>query len=182
VFFSKRHRGHRPFDRIPFDASISTLLDWEVELGVVLGPGGKNITPEDAMNHVWGYTAVNDLSWRDVQRRHGGQWLREESRRHLPDGPGARDRRQPRPLGPPTELSGERVTKQESRTRFLYFPLPRLIQELSLGMTLEAGDILSTGTPAGVGFARTPPEYLRPGDVLETEIEGIGVMRNIIGD
>lgn len=73
------------------------------------------------------------------------------------------------------------VTKQDSSTRYLYFKIPCLIQELSLGMTLEAGDILSTGTPEGVGFARTPPAFLKPGDLLETEIEGIGVMRNPIG-
>ena len=73
------------------------------------------------------------------------------------------------------------VIKQDSNTKFLYFKLPRLIQDLSLGMTLEAGDILSTGTPEGVGFARNPPEFLKPGDLLETEIEGIGTMRNPIG-
>ena len=73
------------------------------------------------------------------------------------------------------------VTKQDSSTQFLYYKLPRLIAELSLGMTLEAGDIISTGTPEGVGFARTPPEFMKPGDLLETEIEGIGVMRNPIG-
>ena len=73
------------------------------------------------------------------------------------------------------------VTKQDSNTKFLYFKLPRLIAELSAGMTLEAGDVISTGTPEGVGFARTPPEFMKPGDLLETEIEGIGVMRNSIG-
>jgi 2-keto-4-pentenoate hydratase/2-oxohepta-3-ene-1,7-dioic acid hydratase in catechol pathway len=73
------------------------------------------------------------------------------------------------------------VTKQDSNTKFLYFKLPRLLHDLSLGMTLEAGDILSTGTPEGVGYARNPPEFLKPGDLLETEVEGIGVMRNPIG-
>jgi len=73
------------------------------------------------------------------------------------------------------------VVKQDSNTRHLYFKIPRLIAELSLGMTLEAGDIISTGTPEGVGFARTPPEFMKPGDLLETEIEGIGIMRNPIG-
>ena len=73
------------------------------------------------------------------------------------------------------------VTKQDSSTKFLYFKLPRLIAELSAGMTIEPGDIISTGTPEGVGFARTPPEFMQPGDLLETEIEGIGVMRNPVG-
>ena len=73
------------------------------------------------------------------------------------------------------------VTKQDSNTKFLYFKLPRLIGDLSAGMTLEAGDVISTGTPEGVGFARTPPEFMKPGDLLETEIEGIGTLRNPIG-
>lgn len=184
VFFSKATTTVTgPFDCIPFDASISTSLDWEVELGVVIGPGGKNIRPEDAMGHVWGYTAINDLSWRDLQRRHGGQWLKGKSLDGTcPMGPVlvSADSLDPGSLRVACRVNG--VTKQDSSTRFLHFTLPRLVQELSLGMTLEAGDIISTGTPAGVGFARTPPEFLKPGDILETEIEGIGVMRNRIGE
>lgn len=184
VFFSKATTTVTgPFDCIPFDASISTSLDWEVELGVVIGPGGKNIRPEDAMGHVWGYTAINDLSWRDLQRRHGGQWLKGKSLDGTcPMGPVlvSADGLDPGSLRVACRVNG--VTKQDSSTRFLHFTLPRLLQELSLGMTLEAGDIISTGTPAGVGFARTPPEFLKPGDILETEIEGIGVMRNRIGE
>ena len=135
------------------------------------------------MGHVWGYTAINDLSWRDLQRRHGGQWLKGKSLDGTcPMGPvlvtaGSLD---PGNLRVACRVNG--VTKQDSNTRFLHFTLPRLVQELSLGMTLEAGDIISTGTPSGVGFARTPPEFLKPGDILETEIEGIGVMRNPIGE
>jgi len=183
VFFSKATTAVTgPFDRIPFAASISTSLDWEVELAVVIGPGGKNIAPENAMGHIWGYTAINDLSWRDLQRRHGGQWHKGKSLDGTcPMGPVlvTADSLDPANLRVSCRVNG--VTKQDSHTRFLYFTLPRLIQELSLGMTLEAGDILSTGTPAGVGFARTPPEFLKPGDILETQIEGIGTMRNPIG-
>jgi len=73
------------------------------------------------------------------------------------------------------------ATKQDSRTKYMYFKVPRIIAELSAGMTLEAGDIISTGTPAGVGYARTPPEFLKPGDLLETEVEGLGTLRNTIG-
>lgn len=184
VFFSKAATAVTgPFDRIPFDASISIFLDWEVELGVVIGPGGKNIRPEAAMGHVWGYTAINDLSWRDLQRRHGGQWLKGKSLDGTcPMGPVlvTADSIDPGNLRVTCRVNG--VTKQDSNTAFLHFTLPRLVQELSLGMTLEAGDIISTGTPSGVGFARTPPEFLKPGDVLETEIEGIGVMRNPVGE
>ncbi len=183
VFFSKASTAvNGPFDNVPFDAAVSTSLDWEVELGLVIGPGGKNIPEPDAMRHIWGYTVVNDVSWRDLQRRHGGQWHKGKSL----DGTC--------PMGPWIVTAGELdpdnlrvtcrvngVTKQDSNTKFLYFKLPRLIAELSAGMTLEAGDIISTGTPEGVGFARTPPEFMKPGDLLETEIEGIGVLRNPIG-
>ncbi len=183
VFFSKATTAvNGPFDAVPFDESISTSLDWEVELGVIIGRGGKNIAEADAMSHIFGYTVINDVSWRDLQRRHGGQWHKGKSL----DGTC--------PMGPCIVPAGEidptnlRVTcrvngvvKQDSNTRHMYFKIPRLIAELSLGMTLEPGDIISTGTPEGVGFARTPPEFMKPGDLLETEIEGIGTLRNTIG-
>jgi len=183
VFFSKAVTAVTgPFDNVPFDASISTSLDWEVELGLVLGTGGKNISEADAMKHVFGYTVINDVSWRDLQRRHGGQWHKGKSLDGTcPMGPWivTADAIDPNDLRVTCRVNG--VTKQDSSTRFLYFKLPRLVAELSLGMTIEPGDIISTGTPEGVGFARTPPEFMKPGDLLETEIEGIGVMRNPIG-
>jgi 2-keto-4-pentenoate hydratase/2-oxohepta-3-ene-1,7-dioic acid hydratase in catechol pathway len=180
VFFSKAVTAViGPFDPIPFDAHVSTKLDWEVELGVIIGHAGKNIAEADAMDHVFGYTVINDVSARDLQRRHGGQWLKGKSLDGTcPMGPCivTRDELDGRNLRVATRVNG--VTKQDSRTIHMYFSLPRLIAELSLGMTLEPGDVLSTGTPQGVGFARTPPEFLTPGDVLETEIEGIGLLRN----
>jgi 2-keto-4-pentenoate hydratase/2-oxohepta-3-ene-1,7-dioic acid hydratase in catechol pathway len=183
VFFSKATTAvNGPYDPIPFDASISTSLDWEVELGVIIGKGGKNIAEADAMGHIFGYTVVNDVSWRDLQRRHGGQWHKGKSLDGTcPMGPCivTADALDPANLRVTCRVNG--VAKQDSYTRFLYFKIPRLIAELSLGMTLEPGDIISTGTPEGVGFARTPPEFMKPGDLLETEIEGIGVMRNTIG-
>ena len=183
VFFSKAVTAVTgPFDPVPFDARISTSLDWEVELGVVIGTGGKDISEGDAMRHVFGYTVVNDVSWRDLQRRHGGQWHKGKSLDGTcPMGPWivTADSLEPNHLRVSCRVNG--VTKQDSNTKFLYFKLPRLIADLSLGMTLEPGDIVSTGTPEGVGFARTPPEFMQPGDLLETEIEGIGVMRNPIG-
>ena len=183
VFFSKTPTTvNGPYDNVPYDAAISTALDWEVELGVIIGPGGKNIAEADAMRHVWGYTVINDVSWRDLQRRHGGQWHKGKSL----DGTC--------PMGPcivtADSLACDRlrvtcrvngVVKQDSNTRHMYFKVPRLVCDLSAGMTLEPGDIISTGTPEGVGYARTPPEFLRPGDLLETEVEGIGVLRNPIG-
>ena len=183
VFFSKAPTAvNGPYDVIPFDASISTQLDWEVELGVIIGKGGKNISEADAMEHVFGYTVINDVTWRDIQRRHGGQWDKGKSLDGTcPMGPCivTADALDHANLNLTCRVSG--VTKQNSNTKHLYFKLPRLIHDLSLGQTLEPGDIISSGTPEGVGFARTPPEFMKAGDLLETEVEGIGVMRNPIG-
>ena len=183
VFFSKVPTTvNGPYDAIPFDASVSTSMDWEVELGVVIGTAGKNIAEADALRHVWGYTVINDVSWRDIQRRHGNQWHKGKSLDGTcPMGPWivTADAFDPADVGVTCRVNG--VVKQESRTRYMYFKIPRLIAELSAGMTLEPGDVISTGTPAGVGYARTPAEFLAPGDLLETEVEGIGVLRNPIG-
>jgi 2-keto-4-pentenoate hydratase/2-oxohepta-3-ene-1,7-dioic acid hydratase in catechol pathway len=184
VFFSKAPTAVTgPYDAIPFDANVSNQLDWEVELGVVLGKAGKNISEADAMSHVFGYTVINDVTWRDIQRRHGGQWDKGKSLDGTcPMGPCivTADAIDPNDLRVECRVSS--LVKQQSSTRHLYFKIPRLIHDLSLGQTLEAGDIISTGTPEGVGFARKPPEWMQPGDLLETEIEGIGVMRNPIGE
>ncbi|HEX6632937.1 MAG TPA: fumarylacetoacetate hydrolase family protein [Usitatibacter sp.] len=183
VFFSKATTAvNGPFDPIPFDAKISTSLDWEVELGMIIGKGGKDITEGDAMRHVFGYTVINDVTWRDLQRRHGGQWDKGKSLDGTcPMGPWivTADSIEPNNLRVTCRVNG--VVKQDSNTKFLYFKLPRLIGDLSMGQTLEPGDVISTGTPEGVGFARNPPEFMKPGDLLETEIEGIGTMRNPIG-
>ena len=183
VFFSKAPTAvNDPTGTIPYDAAISTSLDWEVELGVIIGPGGKNISEADGMKHVFGYTVMNDVTWRDIQRRHGGQWHKGKSfDGTCPMGPVivTADSLDHTNLKVECRVNG--VVKQSSSTKFMYFKVPRLIAELSLGLTLEPGDIISSGTPEGVGFARTPPEFLQPGDLLETEVEGIGVLRNPIG-
>jgi len=183
VFFTKVPTTvNGPYDNVPFNAALSTQLDWEVELGVIIGPGGKDISQDDAMRHVWGYTVINDVSWRDVQRRHGGQWHKGKSLDGTcPMGPCivTADSLEWDNLQVTCRVNG--VVKQDSNTRHMYFKLPRLIADLSAGMTLEPGDVISTGTPEGVGYARTPPEFLKPGDLLETEVAGIGVLRNPIG-
>jgi len=183
VFFSKAPTAVTgPYDMIPYDAKVSEQIDWEVELAVVIGKSGRNISENEAPDYVFGYTVVNDVSARDLQRRHGGQWFKGKSLDGAcPMGPWivTRDEIDPANLSVVTRVNG--VTKQDSNTRHLYFKIPRLISELSLGMTLETGDIISTGTPPGVGFARKPPEFLKPGDLLVTEIEGIGRMENRIG-
>ncbi|HET9700677.1 MAG TPA: fumarylacetoacetate hydrolase family protein [Burkholderiales bacterium] len=182
VFFTKAPTAViGPFDAIPFDAAVTDKLDWEVELGVVIGRAGRNISEELAYDHVFGYTVINDVSARDIQRAHGGQWFKGKSLDGTcPMGPvlATADYVDPNDLRLTCRVNG--VVKQDSSTRFMYFRISRLIAELSRGMTLEPGDVISTGTPPGVGFARTPPEYLRPGDVVESEIEGIGAMRNTV--
>lgn len=149
----------------------------------LIGRGGINIGEADAMKHVFGYTVVNDVSAREVQRRHGQQWFKGKSLDgHCPMGPWIVTADQVKDwwdLRVVTRVNG--VIKQDSNTRHMYFKLPRIIAELSAGLTLEPGDIISTGTPAGVGHARTPPEFLQAGDVLETEIAGIGLLKNRIG-
>ncbi len=168
-----------PGSSVLFPAPHSEQLDWEVELAVIVGRPGHDISEADAMQHVFGYTCANDLSVRDVQRRHGGQWFKGKNYdTHLPMGPWivTADELDPSALRVQTRVNG--VTKQDSNTRFMVFKIPRLISEFSAGCRLEAGDIMITGTPEGVGFARKPPEFLRIGDVVEVEIEGIGVLRN----
>lgn len=180
VFFTKAPTAvNGPYDAVPWDPRVSDKMDWEVELGVIIGKPGKDIAEELAYDHVFGYTVVNDISARDLQRAHGGQWFKGKSLDGTcPMGPwiATADFLDPNELRLTCRVNGE--IKQDSNTRFMYFKISRLIAELSRGMTLEPGDIISTGTPPGVGFARNPPEYLKGGDVVETEIEGIGALRN----
>jgi 2-keto-4-pentenoate hydratase/2-oxohepta-3-ene-1,7-dioic acid hydratase in catechol pathway len=165
-------------------APHSEQLDWEVELAVVIGRGGRDISPQHALEHVFGYTVGNDVSVRDVQRRHGGQWFKGKNfDAHCPLGPWivtTDEIPDPHTLRITSRING--VTKQDSNTRFMVFKLPRLVQEFSAGVALEPGDLILTGTPEGVGFARKPPEFLRVGDVMEMEIEKIGVLRNRIAE
>jgi 2-keto-4-pentenoate hydratase/2-oxohepta-3-ene-1,7-dioic acid hydratase in catechol pathway len=172
-----------PYDTVPLHARVTGKLDWEVELGVIIGKGGTNISEASALNHVYGYTAINDVSAREVQRQHGQQWFKGKSLDGTcPMGPWIVTKDEiPNPHGLRLTSRVNREIKQDSNTSFMYFKVPRIIAELSAGLTLEAGDIVSTGTPAGVGHARTPPEFMKAGDVLETEVEGIGLLRNPIG-
>ena len=183
VFFTKGTNAvNGPCDPIPYDPRVSTAIDWEVELAVIVGRRGKNLSEEEAMDHVFGFCVLNDTTARDIQqKKHGGQWWKGKSLDgHAPMGPWIVE-------ADGFDWSSRRlvsrvngVVKQDGNTSGMYFKVPRLLAELSLGLTLEPGDILATGTPPGIGHARKPPEYLRPGDVLESEIEGIGTLRNLI--
>ena len=169
-----------PYDDIPIDPSISVEIDWEVELGVVIGKRGANIPRRDAMDHVFGYFVLNDVSARDIQYGWGGQYFKGKSLdRSCPTGPWVVTRDEapdPRNLGLRLTVNG--VVKQEGNTRDMIHPVDAIIEWTSKGMTLLAGAMIATGTPDGVGFARKPPEFLHPGDVMETEVIGIGVLRN----
>lgn len=183
AFFTKAPTTvNGPYSDVPAHAGVTEKLDWEVELGVVIGKGGTNIAEADAMKHIFGYTVVNDVSAREVQRQHGQQWFKGKSLDgHCPMGPWiatADEVREPQNLHITSRVNG--VTKQDSNTSYMYFKIPRIIAELSAGLTLEPGDLILTGTPAGVGHARNPPEFMKPGDILETEITGLGLLRNRI--
>jgi len=172
-----------PDAAIRYPAPISEQLDYEVELAVVIGTQGRDIAERDALDHVFGYTIANDVSVRNVQRTwHGGQWFKGKNfDTHLPLGPWIVTKDEipdPQMLRLTTRVNG--VTKQDSNTKHMVFQVARIIAELSAGLTLYPGDVIITGTPAGVGMHRTPPEWLKPGDVVELEIERIGVLRNVI--
>lgn len=154
-------------------------VDWEAELGIVIGRGGCDIAEEDALDHVAGYTIVNDVSARDIQKSEG-QWGRSKSFDSF------------KPMGPwiaTTDVLGDAAgleislwvndqLKQSSNTSELIFTVPQLVSLLSRSTTLFPGAVISTGTPHGVGFSRTPPEFLKTGDVVAIEIEGIGRLTN----
>jgi 2-keto-4-pentenoate hydratase/2-oxohepta-3-ene-1,7-dioic acid hydratase in catechol pathway len=183
VFFTKATSAlNGPFDPIPYDPEISREIDWEVELAVVIGKRGRNITEAEAPAHVFGYTVLNDVSARDLQKAaHGGQWFKGKSLDgHAPMGPWIVPAADLDPLNLRLILRVNGAVKQDGSTSDMFFKIPRIIAELSRGLTLEPGDVIATGTPSGVGMGRTPPEWLKPGDVMETEIVEIGAMRNAI--
>jgi 2-keto-4-pentenoate hydratase/2-oxohepta-3-ene-1,7-dioic acid hydratase in catechol pathway len=172
-----------PFDDILADRSVTQQVDWEVELGAIIGKTGRNIAKADAFGHVFGYTVINDVTARDLQQQHM-QWFKGKSLDGFcPMGPvvvTADEFGDPQSKQVQTRVNG--VVKQDASTAKMIFAVDVIIEWLSKGLTLEAGDIIATGTPEGVGMGRTPQEFLADGDVLETEVEGIGTLRNRIRD
>ncbi len=170
-----------PEAAIPWHGHVSKRIDWEVELVAVVGKAGRDIPEERALDHVFGYTVGNDVTARDLQARHQ-QWYKGKGLDGFcPLGPWivtADELGDPQDVRLSLRVNGE--TKQDARTSDMVFSVAKLIAVWSLGMTLEPGDLLMTGTPSGVGFARKPPEYLQPGDVVEAEIDAIGVLRNTV--
>ena len=179
VFFTKSPTAViGPFDDIVYP-SATKELDYEVELAVVIGKRGKDVPKEDVSNYVAGYMIMNDVSARDLQRTHK-QWFRSKSLdTFAPMGPCLTTRDE---LDDPHNLDMElRVNdeiRQKSNTQNLIFKIPDILATLSQDMTLEPGDIVATGTPAGVGLGMSPPQYLEVGDVIEAQIKGLGSIRN----
>lgn len=169
-----------PYHPVMHNEKITQQLDHEVELAVIIGKGGKNITKEDALNHVFGYTVINDISARDCRR--AGQWIVSKGQdTFAPMGPILVTKDEiPDPHNLNLSLTLNGVEKQNSNTRFMLFRIDDLIADLSSVFTLEPGDIIATGTPAGVAAGKNPPEWMWPGDVVEATVEGIGTLRNKI--
>jgi 2-keto-4-pentenoate hydratase/2-oxohepta-3-ene-1,7-dioic acid hydratase in catechol pathway len=173
--FANALAGHGETVTIP---PVTSKADYEVELAVIIGTAGRNITKDAALSHIWGYTIINDVTARDIQKRHS-QWLLGKSLDGFcPMGPWAvtADEIDLSNTGVRTFVNGEQ--RQSANTRDLIFDVPTLIATISNGITLKPGDIIATGTPAGVGMGFDPPRYLKPGDVVRVEIDGIGALEN----
>lgn len=168
-----------PGDPIPAYQELTQKLDYEAELALVIGKGGRDISEADAWDHVFGYTAINDVSARDLQKKHF-QWFRAKSLDGFaPMGPVlVHHSAMPAPgdISVKCFVNGE-LRQSETFDR-LIFDVPRIIATLSSGMTLLPGDIIATGTPAGVGMGFTPPKYLQPGDEVVVDVTGVGELRN----
>lgn len=162
------------------NTKLTEQLDWEVELAVIIGKKGKYVAKEDAMDYVFGYTVINDISARDCRRE--GQWIVSKGQdTFAPMGPilVTKDEiENPHNLNLSLKVNG--VEKQNSNTKFLLFNINDLIEDLSIVFTLEPGDIIATGTPAGVGAGRNPQEWMYDGDVVEATVEGIGTIMNTV--
>ncbi|KAF1020391.1 MAG: putative protein YisK [Paracidovorax wautersii] len=169
-------------ERIWDAAGVSDALDYEAELAVIIGKGGRGIAKADALAHVWGYTILNDVTARDWQKRHKQWHLGKSFDTFGPLGPVAvtADEIDGGNLDVKAWVNGE--LRQDANTRDLIFDIPTLIETISAGITLVPGDIIATGTPEGVGIGFTPPRFLRRGDVVAIEIAGIGRLENEVGE
>ncbi|MFD1093562.1 fumarylacetoacetate hydrolase family protein [Providencia vermicola] len=167
-----------PGDAIEHNAQITQQLDWEVELAVIMGTRAKGVSAKDALNYVFGYSLMIDMSARDCRR--AGQWIYSKGQdTYAPFGPcivTADEIPDPHTLDLSLKVNG--VTKQSSNTRHMLFNVNALIEDISKGITLEPGDIIATGTPEGVGAGRSPQEWVWPGDVIEAYVQGIGELRH----
>lgn len=167
-----------PYDLVELYPSLTRQVDYEVELTVIIGTGGRAIRAEDAYAHVWGYTIINDVTARDLQRDHRQWFLGKSLDTHCPMGPWvvSADEVTVDELEVATRVNGE--PRQKASVRELIFDIPTLIATISAGLTLQPGDLIATGTPAGVGIGFNPPRFLADGDVVEVSVTGLGALRN----
>lgn len=184
VYFSKRvHRAVADQEPVPSHSDITHQLDYEAELAVIIGKDARGVSADQAKDYVFGYTIVNDVSAREVQTAHQQWYFGKSLDGTTPMGPyivTADEFSFPPKLSITSRINGE--TRQNSNTNNQIFKIDYVIQELSHGMTLEAGTVIATGTPSGVGMGMTPPCFLKTGDVMECEIQGIGILTNPIGE
>jgi 2-keto-4-pentenoate hydratase/2-oxohepta-3-ene-1,7-dioic acid hydratase in catechol pathway len=175
-----------PYDTIHVHPDQTQRVDYEAELGVVIGKPTYRVQRADALNYVFGYTVINDVSARDIQldAEYGKQWVRGKSLdTFCPMGPSITSRDQvPEPQNLPVRAILNGKVMQDGNTREMIFDVAALIEYLSQGMTLEPGDVIATGTPPGVGDARKPPVYLKKGDVIEIEVGNLGKLVNPVED
>ena len=168
-----------PCDEIGLDPHISAKWDYEAEVAIVIGKRCRSVSKAEALDYVFGYTLANDVSQRDLQRRHGGQWLKGKSiDKTMPLGPFlvTGDELDVPEITLELTLNGQ--TMQSAKLKQMAFPIAELVAELSFGMTLEAGDVIITGTPSGIGNAREPAIFLKPGDEMVVSATGLGQLRN----
>ncbi|TDC00914.1 DUF2437 domain-containing protein [Micromonospora fluostatini] len=169
-----------PYDDIAYDPQVSAKWDYEAEVALVIGADCRSVSEADAMSYVAAFCVANDVSQRDLQRAHGGQWLKGKSiDATMPLGPWLTtvdEVPDPAALRIRCEVNG--VPLQDASTAQMAFPFARLIAELSWGMTLRTGDVLLTGTPSGIGNARDPQVFLTDGDLVVTRVDGLGELRN----
>ncbi|QWC24146.1 fumarylacetoacetate hydrolase family protein [Bacillus haikouensis] len=168
-----------PKQSIPLHENVTEELDYEGELAVVIGKRGRAISSDEAMDHIFGYTILNDLTARDLQKKHGQFFIGKSLDSSCPIGPYIVTKEEiddPHQLEIRTSVNGE--VRQSSSTELMIFSIPEIISILSKGMTLEPGDIIATGTPAGVGKGFKPPRFLKAGDTVDIEVRGIGILTN----
>lgn len=164
---------------VPLYSEITSQLDYEGELAVIIGKKGKAISEEEALDYVFGYTILNDITARDIQGRHKQFFLGKSLDSTCPMGPYIETEiPNPQDLHIETRVNGE--IRQQSNSSLMMFNIANIISTISKGMTLEVGDIIATGTPAGVGKGMKPPTFLKSGDIIEIEIDGLGTLTNTI--
>ncbi len=182
TFFTKAPTAiANPDQALELDPKLSSQYDWEAELAVIIGTRCRDVSEKEALDVIFGYSCLNDVTARDLQKAHV-QWFKGKSLDNTcPIGPWvveASDISDPQNLDIALTVNG--IEKQRSNTDKMIFSIAKIIESLSAGLTLEPGDVIATGTPEGVGFARTPPEFLNDGDVMEITIQNVGSLKNSV--